>query len=119
LHDIGKTREFRVTTNIKQTEDGMLRGHITIGQEMLLERIGGLPGFPEELKLKVAHIMLSHHGDGEYGSPVMPVFPEAEAVHYADEMDAKLDQHITTKEDPRSEDFRTYSRKLRRFVYLK
>jgi len=119
LHDIGKTKEFRVTTNIKQTEDGMLRGHITIGQEMLLERIGRLPGFPVGLKLKVAHMMLSHHGEGEYGSPVRPVFPEAEAVHYADEMDAKLDQHITTQEDPRTDDFRVYSRKLKRFVYLK
>jgi 3'-5' exoribonuclease len=119
LHDIGKTREFRTTTNIKQTEDGMLRGHITISQEMLLEKISGIAGFPDELKLKIAHILLSHHGNGEYGSPVIPAFAEAEAIHYADECDTKLDQHITTKEDPRTEDFRTYSRKLGRLVYLK
>jgi len=119
LHDIGKTKEFRVTTNIKQTPDGMLRGHITIGQEMLLERIKAVPDFPEELKLKIAHMMLSHHGNGECGSPVIPAFAEAEAVHYADECDAKIDQHITTKEDPRTEDFRVYSRKLGRPVYLK
>ncbi len=119
LHDIGKTREFRVTTNIKQTPDGMLRGHITIGQEMLLEKIGSISGFPEELKMKIAHIMLSHHGNGECGSPVAPAFAEAEAVHYADECDAKLDQHITTKESPMTEDFRVYSRKLGRPVYVK
>lgn len=119
LHDIGKTREFSVTTNIRQTPDGMLRGHITIGQEMLLERMARIPSFPDELKMKIAHIVLSHHGDTEYGSPLAPAFAEAEAVHYADECDAKLDQHITTRENSGTDDFRVWSRKLSRPVYVK
>lgn len=119
LHDIGKIKEFRVTTNIKQSEEGMLRGHITMGEEMILERMKKVADFPKDLKIKIAHIMLAHHGNNEYGSPVVPAFAEAEAIYYADECDAKLDQHISIKEDPGTEDFRTYSRKLRRPVYLK
>ena len=119
LHDIGKTREYEVTTNIKQGEEGMLRGHITIGEEMVVEKIKEIPDFPGDLRMKVAHMMLAHHGNNEYGSPVVPAFAEAEAIYYADECDAKLDQHIDTKENPATEDFRVWSRKLRRPVYLK
>jgi len=119
LHDIGKTREYEFTTNIKQTEDGMLRGHITIGQEMLIERINRISDFPKELKMKLAHTMLAHHGNKEYGSPVVPAFAEAEAIYYADEADSKIDQHIDTKENPATDDFRVWSRKLSKPVYLK
>jgi 3'-5' exoribonuclease len=119
LHDIGKTREYEFTTNIKQTEEGMLRGHITIGEEMIMDKIKHIPGFPTDLKHKIAHIMLSHHGNREYGSPVIPAFAEAEAIYYADEADSKIDQHIDTKENPATDDFRVWSRKLGRPVYLK
>jgi len=119
LHDIGKIREYEFTTNIKQTEEGMLRGHITIGEEMILDKIKQLAGFPKELMIKIAHIMLAHHGNKEYGSPVLPSFPEAEAIYYADEADSKLDQHIDTKENPATDDFRVWSRKLGRPIYLK
>lgn len=119
LHDIGKIQEFRAGTNIKQTEEGMLRGHIALGEEAVLARIRGIKDFPNELKIKIAHMMLSHHGANEYGSPKEPSFPEAAAVYYADEMDSKVDQFVKIKKETKTEDFRVYSKKLGRGIYLK
>lgn len=118
LHDIGKIREFQVTTNIKQTEEGMLRGHITIGEEMILEKIKQIKDFPEVLKMKIAHIILSHHGNNEFGSPKEPQFSEAIAVYYADEFDSKLTQWIKIIQEADTEDFRIFSKRLGQ-VYLK
>lgn len=116
LHDIGKTREFVVGTNIKMSEEGMLRGHIPIGEEMLLEKMG--EDFPKILKMKMCHIILAHHGKGEYNSPVSPEFPEAVMVYYADELDAKLFQYMKLKEESSTEDFHVYSKRLGQ-IYLK
>lgn len=118
LHDIGKIREFQVTTNIKQTEEGMLRGHITIGEEMILDKIKQIKDFPEILKIKIAHIMLSHHGGLENGSPKEPHFSEAIAVYYADEFDSKLSQWIKIIQEAVTEDFRIFSKRLGQ-IYLK
>lgn len=118
LHDIGKMKEFRVTTTIRQSEEGMLRGHIILGEEMVLDRIGKIPDFPETLKMKLAHVLLTHHGEPEHGSPKRPTFPEAVAVHYADEVDAQVEQYVRLKEEADTEDFRTYSKRLGE-IYLK
>lgn len=118
LHDVGKIREFSVKTSIKVTEEGMLRGHLVIGEEMVLEKMKSIPGFPETLMMKVSHMLLSHHGNGEFGSPKSPQFPEAAAVHYADEMDSKVDQYVTIKEETDSTDFRIYTKRLGE-LYLK
>ncbi len=118
LHDIGKIKEFQVTTNIKQTEEGMLRGHITIGEEMVMEKIKQAKDFPETLKIKIAHIILSHHGDLENGSPKEPHFSEAIAVYYADEFDSKLSQWTKIIEEADTEDFRIFSKRLGQ-IYLK
>ncbi len=118
LHDIGKIKEFQVTTNIKQTEEGMLRGHITIGEEMVLDKIKQIDQFPETMKIKIAHILLSHHGGLENGSPKEPHFSEAIAVYYADEFDSKLSQWIKIIQEAETEDFRIYSKRLGQ-IYLK
>lgn len=119
LHDIGKLKEFRVTTNIKISEEGTLRGHIIIGDELVQKKIKSIEGFPEALRLKLSHIILSHHGSNEYQSPKEPQFPEAVAVHYADEFDSKLYQYTEIKEKAKeSSDFRAYSKRLGE-VYLK
>ena len=94
LHDIGKIQEFRTGTNIKQTEEGMLRGHIALGEEAVLARIREIKDFPNELKIKIAHMMLSHHGTNEYGSPKKPSFPEDAAGYYADEADSQIDEFV-------------------------
>lgn len=118
LHDIGKIKEFVVTSNIKQSEEGMLRGHIILGEEMVLKKIAHINDFPDNLKIKIAHIMLSHHGSTEFGSPKEPQFPEALAVYYADETDSKVSQYIQAKEDANTDDFRTYSKRLGQ-IYLR
>jgi 3'-5' exoribonuclease len=118
LHDIGKIKEFIVTTNIKVSEEGMLRGHIILGEEMVMKKINHIPDFPENLRMKISHMLLSHHGDGEFGSPKKPQFAEAAAVYHADECDSKIHQYIKQKEAATTEDFRTYSKHLGE-IYLR
>lgn len=101
LHDIGKLEEFAVTTSIKVSTKGMLLGHVTIGIEMLMRAMDQLKT-PEELRLKIIHIMMTHMG--EYGSNKKPSFPEALAIYYADELDAKVLQMREIKETAVTED---------------
>ncbi|MCC7552253.1 HD domain-containing protein [Candidatus Micrarchaeota archaeon] len=112
LHDLGKIKEFDVSTNIQISEQGMLRGHIVLGEEMLLEKINKIPGFPDILKMKLSHMILSHHGNLEYGSPKTPQFPEAAAVYFADEFDSKIFQYIKIKETAETDDFRIYTKRF-------
>jgi 3'-5' exoribonuclease len=119
LHDIGKVRSFRVTTHINHTPEGNLIGHISIGDEALTENIRKIEGFPEDLRLKLRHVMLSHHGRREWGSPVEPMLPEALAVHEADDVDAKLDYMIARRRDAVTEDDWVWDGRLGRLIYLK
>ncbi|MCX6652229.1 MAG: HD domain-containing protein [Methanomassiliicoccales archaeon] len=104
LHDVGKVSEYVVTTNIDVTPDGMLRGHIAIGAEMISRACDKVPAMSENLRLKVVHMVLSSHGELEFGSPKKPQFPEAYALNFADDLDAKLEQFIKIKEEARTED---------------
>ena len=90
LHDIGKTRELRYETVREYTTEGKLLGHILIGITMIEEKIAALNGFPEDLALDLKHMIISHHGEPDYGSPVRPATPEALALHMIDNADAKL-----------------------------
>lgn len=117
LHDIGKIKEFEVSTNIKVGEEGMLRGHIIIGEEMVRE-VGKELGIDERKLNKVCHIVISHHGFREYGSPKEPQFPEAVATHYIDMLDSKTYQYIKAVEESNTEDFRRYKKGLGE-IYLR
>ena len=119
LHDIGKVQSFKVTSNITMTEDGNLVGHIILGDHELITRIAEIDGFPELTASKLRHILLSHHGKKEWGSPVEPLFPEALAVHEADDLDAKLDNMITKRKDAVTEDDWIWDPKHARLIYLK
>ncbi len=90
LHDIGKTAEYVYDAAIDHTWDGRLIGHIVIGHDMVRERIARLPGFPDELARMLLHIIVSHHGQMEFGSPKTPKFAEALAVHFLDNLDARI-----------------------------
>ena len=97
LHDIGKTRELDYESTFSYTHEGQLIGHLVQGVEMLndhiraLETSTGQP-FPTELQLRVKHMILSHHGAYEFGSPKLPMTPEAIALHYLDNLDAKVNE---------------------------
>jgi 3'-5' exoribonuclease len=119
LHDIGKVPSFKVTSNITQTPNGNLLGHIILGDQELSARIADIDGFPAELASKVRHILLSHHGRKDWGSPVEPMLPEALAVHEADDLDAKLDYMIAKRADAVTEDDWIWDSRLGRLIYLR
>ncbi|MGA2476700.1 MAG: HD domain-containing protein, partial [Terriglobia bacterium] len=91
LHDVGKIEELSFSRGFRYSTRGQLLGHISIGLEMVQEKMRQIPDFPAELKGQIEHIILSHHGKVEFGSPKEPVFPEALVVHFLDEMDSKLE----------------------------
>ena len=90
LHDIGKLQELRWGTSFDYTLEGQLLGHITIGLGMIERKMDALPDFPPSLRVLVSHLVLSHHGRYEFGSPKLPMIPEAVLLHYLDDMDAKM-----------------------------
>ena len=91
LHDIGKIYELNYERGFSYSSEGQLLGHISIALRMLADKIAGLPGFPRELRALVEHMILSHHGQLEFGSPKLPQFPEALLLHYIDDMDSKME----------------------------
>ncbi|MGA3371853.1 MAG: HD domain-containing protein [Terracidiphilus sp.] len=90
LHDIGKTRELSWTLGFEYTVEGVLLGHIQMGAALVEKTIDSLPNFPPKLKLLVLHMILSHHGKLEFGSPKLPMIPEALALSFLDDLDAKM-----------------------------
>ncbi len=95
LHDIGKIRELSFAKAFGYTDEGQLIGHLVIGVEMLNEKAGRVPDltgepFPPELLLRLKHMILSHNGTYEFGSPKLPMTPEAIALHYLDSFDSKV-----------------------------
>jgi 3'-5' exoribonuclease len=91
LHDIGKLHELAYQRSISYTTKGQLLGHMIIELEMLHEKLTRVPGFPDELKILLEHMIISHHGQYEYGSPKLPMFPEALMLHYLDDLDSKME----------------------------
>jgi 3'-5' exoribonuclease len=89
LHDIGKTEELSAAATIDYTDAGRLVGHLILGTVLVERHARALPEFPEETLRLVQHMILSHHGRYEYGSPVLPKTPEAIALHHIDNLDAK------------------------------
>jgi len=90
LHDIGKVRELSWEIGFEYTIEGMLLGHIQIGAALAERTIDTLPDFPPKLKTLVLHMVLSHHGKLEFGSPKLPMIPEALMLNFIDDLDAKM-----------------------------
>jgi 3'-5' exoribonuclease len=119
LHDIGKTRELSCKRTFRYTDAGNLVGHVTIGVIMLEEHARALQNFPEEKLNLLRHMILSHHGELEFGSPKLPMFAEAIALHHLDNLDAKLKDVSETIAQDRSADagWTDYSPSLKRRLY--
>ena len=90
LHDIGKIRELSWAIGFDYTVEGTLLGHIPMGIEMVEKAIDKLPDFPPRLRTLVVHLILSHHGKLEFGSPKLPMIPEALVLNFLDDLDAKM-----------------------------
>jgi 3'-5' exoribonuclease len=91
LHDIGKIHELTYNRSFSYTTKGQLLGHMIIELEMLQAKLSVLPDFPAELKTMIEHLIISHHGHYEFGSPKLPMFPEALMLHYLDDLDSKME----------------------------
>jgi len=108
LHDLGKIREMTGETGLQYTDEGQLIGHLIIGGEMVTEKIRELATkasepFPSELEWRIKHMILSHHGTYDFGSPKLPMTPEAVALHLIDNLDAKIFEFThAIAEDPNS-----------------
>lgn len=90
LHDLGKIAELEFAAGFRYSTRGQLVGHMAIALEILNDKMRAIPEFPVGLKEQIEHIVLSHHGRLEFGSPKTPMFPEALVVHYLDDLDSKL-----------------------------
>ena len=89
-HDIGKVRELSWDLQIEYTDEGRLVGHLVQGTLLVEKKLAGLKTFPQDLALRLKHLILSHHGEYEFGSPKRPKFLEAFVLHLADDLDAKV-----------------------------
>lgn len=120
LHDVGKIVEYDANTlSFELTTRGKLLGHISIGKEMIDQRISKIVGFPDELHLELTHMILSHHGQKEWGSPEVPRTFAAFALHYADLTSARLNQFSQVMGKGNKVDGWTdWDRLLERDIYL-
>jgi 3'-5' exoribonuclease len=115
FHDLGKLRELGAMPANDYTIEGRLVGHVVIGRDLLLERCAAIEGFPDDLRLLLEHLVLSHQGKKEFASPVEPMTPEALALHFIDDLDSKINQLRASREAATG---MQYHRGLGRFVYL-
>jgi 3'-5' exoribonuclease len=104
LHDIGKTQELSYSRSFAYTTEGQLLGHMILELDIVNEKIAEIDAFPRELKVLIQHLIISHHGEYEFGSPKLPMFPEALLLHSLDNLDSKLEaMKAILKTDPNIE----------------
>jgi 3'-5' exoribonuclease len=121
LHDIGKIHELNYERGFSYSNEGQLLGHINIGLRMVGDKLRGIPDFPPLLRSLVEHMILSHHGQLEFGSPKLPQFPEALLLHYLDDLDSKMECMRSLIERDRQVEgcFTTFSAALERAALKK
>lgn len=119
IHDIGKTKELTCDGIIEYTDEGRLIGHIVIGLEMLDSQIAAIEGFPPRLAVELRHLILSHHGMLEFGSPKRPKTTEAVILHQIDDLDAKVNafREFIENSPEDDSDWTPYHRLFDRFIY--
>lgn len=121
LHDIGKIYELSYDRGFGYSTEGQLLGHIAIALRLLERKLAAQPDFPDHLRSLLEHMVLSHHGQLEFGSPKVPLFPEALLLHYLDDLDAKMECMRALVDQDRQLDghFTGYSNSLERVVLKK
>src|SRR6202521_5072525 len=90
LHDVGKLKELSYERSLGYTDEGQLLGHILIEYGLVTKKMDAIEGFPPALKALVQHMLVSHHGRYEFGSPKLPMFREALLLHYLDDLYSKM-----------------------------
>ena len=119
LHDIGKIHELTYSRSFDYSDSGRLIGHITLGVEMINEKIRLIPDFPQELAVELRHLIISHHGEYQYGSPKRPKTLEALILYYLDDLDAKVEeiQSFIQREEENQSKCAGYHQMLERYIY--
>ncbi|NOY14076.1 MAG: HD domain-containing protein [Deltaproteobacteria bacterium] len=119
LHDIGKVEELSYQRSFDYTDQGKLLGHIIIGVQMIEDRVREIADFPQQLAVLLKHLLLSHHGQYEYGSPKRPKFLEAVVLSFVDDLDSKINgiQTHIDKEPNREGNWTSYHRLYDRYFY--
>jgi 3'-5' exoribonuclease len=120
LHDIGKIQTYSAKGFFDYTDGGRLVGHIVSGNEIINRKIDAIEDFPENLALQLKHLILSHQGQLEFASPVVPQTMEAIILHYADEMDAKANAfaHIIKTQKSKGRKWSDWVHLINRYIYL-
>ncbi len=120
LHDLGKARELSPELGFDYTDEGRLLGHILIGLALIEKKISAIPEFPGPLATNLKHIVASHHGELEFGSPKQPVTLEACCLHMLDSLDAKLlgIHEYMKKEAQGNKQWTPFHRVHQRFFYI-
>jgi 3'-5' exoribonuclease len=121
LHDLGKIYELNYERGFSYSNEGQLIGHISIAMRIVGDKLRALPGFPPLVRSLVEHMILSHHGKLEFGSPKVPQFPEALLLHYLDDLDSKMEAMRALIENDRQLEgcFTTYNSALERSALKK
>lgn len=121
LHDVGKIDEYSYSKKLDVTTCGKMLGHIMIGYKAIAEKIDTIPQFPKVLRLKLLHMIISHHGEFEWGSPKQPMFLEALILHFVDNLDAKAEMMVDQlrKNKEHGKDWSDYHPFLEREIYLR
>lgn len=119
LHDIGKLKELEGRLDPNYSDPGQLIGHLSLGAAMVVNAMGDLEGFPEELSWHVHHLILSHHGKREWGSPRVPKTLEAISLHHLEHLDGEVNRFRNLIEEARHRDERwtSYDRPLGRSLF--
>lgn len=118
LHDFGKIDELSYERGFGYTTDGQLLGHLTMETIMVSNKISGIGGFPDELRRQLLHMLITHHGKLEHGSPKLPMTPEALMLAYLDDLDSKVEAMQRLMADPQTQgDWSRISPMFERPVY--
>ncbi|MBU1450340.1 MAG: HD domain-containing protein [Proteobacteria bacterium] len=118
LHDIGKVKELTLGPPIGYTDQGRLEGHLVLGLRMLEDKLAGIKDFPANLAEHLRHMIISHHGAYEFGSPRKPKTAEALVLNFIDDLDAKMAMAAAARRSAGPGHWSEYHRLLERFLYV-
>ncbi len=121
LHDLGKVKEFSFAVPpFDYSDAGRLLGHMVISLEIMQAKIAGLPDFPERTAMMIKHLIISHHGRYEFGSPALPMVREAFVLNFIDDLDAKMNylDRLSRQAPPDRYQWTDYQRTMERFLFV-